>query len=118
MDRSSMLHVNYQSIGIHQVDISQTTAINIYRIIQELVNNSIKHAQAKNVLVQLHQSEQEKLLAITVEDDGNGFDTNQLKQSEGMGWLNITNRIEFLKGKIDLQSEPSKGTSIMIEINI
>ncbi|MDR6784944.1 two-component system NarL family sensor kinase [Pedobacter africanus] len=118
MDRSSMLHVNYQSIGIHQADIPQTTAINIYRIIQELVNNSIKHAQAKNVLVQLHQSEQEKLLAITVEDDGNGFDTNQLKQSEGMGWLNITNRIEFLKGKIDLQSEPSKGTSIMIEINI
>lgn len=118
MDRSGILRVNYQSVGIHQADIPQTTAVNIYRIIQELVNNSIKHAQAKNVLVQLHQSEQEKLLAVTVEDDGIGFDTDKLKQVKGMGWLNIKNRIEFLKGKIDLQSEPSKGTSIMIEINI
>jgi signal transduction histidine kinase len=118
MDRSGILRVNYQSVGIHQAAIPQTTAVNVYRIIQELVNNSIKHAQAKNVLVQLHQSEQEKLLAITVEDDGNGFDTELLKQSSGMGWLNIRNRIEFLKGSIDLQSAPGKGTSIMIEINI
>jgi len=118
MDRSGILNVNYQSIGIHQADIPQTTSVNIYRIIQELVNNSVKHAQAKNILVQLHQSEQEKLLAVTVEDDGIGFDIEKLKQVKGMGWLNIQNRIEFLKGKIDLQSEPGKGTSIMIEINI
>ncbi|MNY59181.1 Sensor histidine kinase ComP [compost metagenome] len=103
---------------MNNTNIQQTTAVTIYRIIQELVNNSIKHAKAGNVLVQLHQSEQEKLLAVTVEDDGNGFDIDQLKQSEGMGWLNIRNRIEFLKGKVDLRSEPGKGTSIMIEINI
>lgn len=118
MDRSGMLHVNYQSVGIHQADITQTTAVNIYRIIQELVNNSVKHGQAKNVLVQLHQSEQEKLLAVTVEDDGIGFNIEKLKQAKGMGLLNIQNRIEFLKGKIDLQSQPGKGTSTMLEINI
>ncbi|SMC42224.1 tetratricopeptide repeat-containing sensor histidine kinase [Pedobacter africanus] len=118
MDRSGVIHINYQSIGMHNGDIAQTTSVTIYRIIQELVNNSIKHAQAKNVLVQLHQSQQENLLAITVEDDGKGFNTNQLKQANGMGWLNIQNRVEFLKGKIDLQSSPGKGTSVMIEINI
>jgi two-component system NarL family sensor kinase len=118
MDRGAVLHVNYQSVGIHQADIAQTTSITIYRIIQELLNNTIKHANAKNVLVQLHHSEQEQLLAVTVEDDGNGFDTNLLKQSNGMGWLNIRNRVEFLKGKIDIQSSPGKGTSIMIEITI
>lgn len=118
MDRGAVLHVNYQSVGMHQADIPQTTSITIYRITQELLNNTIKHANAKNVLVQLHYSEQEQLLAVTVEDDGNGFDTNLLKQSNGMGWLNIRNRVEFLKGKIDIQSSPGKGTSIMIEITI
>ncbi|QIL37942.1 hypothetical protein G7074_00755 [Pedobacter sp. HDW13] len=118
MDRSGMIHISYQSVGMQNTEIAQTTSVTIYRIIQELVNNSIKHAQAKNVLVQLHQSHQEKLLAITVEDDGKGFNTDQLKQANGMGWLNIQNRVEFLKGKIDLQSAPGKGTSVMIEINI
>ncbi|ATP56924.1 hypothetical protein CPT03_10750 [Pedobacter ginsengisoli] len=118
VDRSSVLHVNYQSVGMLEADITQTTSVTIYRIIQELLNNAIKHANAKNVLVQVHQSEQEKLLAVTVEDDGNGFDTSLLKQANGMGWSNIQNRVEFLKGKIDVQSGPGKGTSVMIEINI
>ena len=118
MDHSGVLHVNYQSVGMHQTEIPQTTSIAIYRIIQELLNNAIKHANAKNVLIQLHQADQEKLVAVTVEDDGRGFDTDQLQQANGMGWLNIRNRVEFLKGKIDLQSAPGKGTSIMIEINI
>ncbi|WP_165973200.1 sensor histidine kinase [Pedobacter sp. ok626] len=118
MDRSGVLHVNYQSVGMNRAEIPQTTAVTIYRIIQELVNNSIKHAQAKNVLVQLHLSQGEKLLAVTVEDDGQGFDTDQLKQANGMGWLNIRNRVEFLKAKLDLQSASDKGTSVMIEINI
>jgi len=118
MDTSGVLHVNYQSVGMHQTDIDQTTSVAIYRIVQELLNNTIKHANAKNVLVQLHHSAQEKLLAVTVEDDGNGFDTNLLNQSNGMGWLNIRNRVEFLKGKIDIQSSPGKGTSVMIEITI
>lgn len=117
IDRSGVVHVNYQSVGMHQAVVTQTTSIAIYRIIQELLNNTIKHANAKNVLVQLHQSVQEKILAVTVEDDGDGFDANLLKQSNGMGWLSIRNRIEFLKGKIDLQSAPGKGTSILIEIN-
>ncbi|WP_343524602.1 tetratricopeptide repeat protein [Pedobacter sp.] len=118
IDHSGVVHVNYQSVGMQQAEITQTTSVAIYRIVQELLNNTIKHAHAKNVLVQLHQSAQEKLLAVTVEDDGNGFDTELLKQSAGMGWLNIRNRVEFLKGKIDMQSGHGKGTSIMIEIAI
>jgi signal transduction histidine kinase len=68
--------------------------------------------------VQLHYSGQEKLLAVTVEDDGKGFDTAALEQSKGIGWSNIRNRVEFLKGKIDIKSAPGKGTSVLIEINM
>lgn len=118
IDRSGVVRVNYQSVGMSNVTIDQTVEVTIYRIVQELMNNSLKHANAQNLLVQLHYTEQEELLAVTVEDDGNGFDTTMMGQSEGMGWRNIRNRVEFLKGKSDIQSSPGKGTSVMIEIDV
>jgi len=118
IDRSGVLQVTYQSIDMNEVAIDQTTAVTIYRIVQELVNNAIRHAGAESVLVQTHVSAGEKLLTLTVEDDGKGLDTTMLKKSSGMGWSNIQNRVEFLKGKIDINSEPGKGTSVLIEINV
>ncbi|SDD70673.1 sensor histidine kinase [Niabella drilacis] len=118
IDRSVALHVTYQPIGMEQVAIDQTIAVTIYRIVQELVNNAIKHAHAQNLLVQLQPSASEKMLMITVEDDGKGFDTAALPASKGIGWSNIQNRVEFLKGKIDVHSEPGKGTSVLIEVHI
>ncbi|NML19519.1 hypothetical protein HHL16_01480 [Pseudoflavitalea sp. G-6-1-2] len=118
IDRSGAINVSYQSAGMDAVNIDQTSSVTIYRIVQELLNNVIKHAQAKNVLVQLHHSKQENLLAITVEDDGVGFDVNSLKAATGMGWRSIQNRVEFLNGKSDIQSSSNNGTSVMIEIGI
>lgn len=118
IDRSGVLHVTYQPAGVTNTTLEQTQAVTIYRIVQELVSNAIKHASARNVLVQVHRLEQEKMLAITVEDDGKGFDTNLLNRSGGIGWKNIQNRVEFLKGRLDIQSAPGKGTSVMIELTI
>lgn len=117
INNSGVIHVSYHSIGVSAITIGQTTAVTVYRIVQELVNNAIKHARAENVLVQLHSTDQGKLLTVTVEDDGRGFDTVNLNQSAGMGWKNIQSRVEFLKGKIDIESEINKGTSVLIEIN-
>ncbi|MBS1509554.1 MAG: sensor histidine kinase [Bacteroidetes bacterium] len=118
IDRSGVISTKYLSIGMSDTTISQTVAVSVYRIIQELVNNTIKHAGAQQVLVQVHASAQEKLLALTVEDDGKGFDTAVLKQPGGIGWDNIRNRVEFLKGKVDVQSAPGQGTSVLIEIKL
>lgn len=118
IDRSGALHVSYQFVGVDDAAIEQTTSVSIYRIVQELVNNAIKHAHAQNLLVQLHQSDQERLLTITVEDDGKGFDPSLLIRPKGIGWNNIRNRIDFLKGKLDVHSEPDKGTSVLIEVNV
>jgi len=115
---SGALKVNYQSVAMNNVEIEQTKAVAIYRIIQELVNNAIKHAAAKNVLVQVHLSKQEQALAITVEDDGKGFDINAADNAAGMGWRNIRNRVDFLKGKLDVSSIAGNGTSVLIEISI
>ncbi|MBL0357158.1 MAG: tetratricopeptide repeat protein [Chitinophagaceae bacterium] len=113
INQSGALQVSYQSIGLENEITNQTTAIGIYRIIQELINNSMKHAAAKNAIIQLSKSAD--TITLTVEDDGKGFDTTLLKTAKGMGWANIVHRVEFLKGKLDVNSQPGKGTSVLIE---
>lgn len=116
VNQSGALKVNYQSIGLDNLVIEQTTAITIYRIVQELLNNSIKHASATHAIIQV--SKTDGLLTVTVEDDGKGFDTSVLSLSKGMGWANIQNRVEFLKGKLDVNSQKGKGVSVLIELSV
>jgi two-component system NarL family sensor kinase len=113
---SGALKVNYQSIGLDQAVIDQTTAITIYRVIQELINNAIKHAAATQAIVQV--SKTNGGLSVTVEDDGKGFDPSILKNAKGIGWNNIESRIDFMKGKVDIQSAPGDGTSVLIELPV
>lgn len=114
INKSGALQLNYQSIGMENAGIDQTTSITLYRIVQELINNTMKHASAKNAIVQINKTGNQ--ISITVEDNGKGFDTSILKGSNGIGWNNIQNRVDFLKGKLDIKSELGKGTSIYIEI--
>lgn len=116
INRMGQLKISYQSIGLKDTAIPQTAAIIIYRIVQELINNTMKHAGAANAIVQVTQ--EEGRLSLTVEDDGKGFDKNVLAGSTGMGWSNIKNRVEFLKGDLDVRSEENKGTSVHIEISL
>ncbi|MET0465880.1 MAG: tetratricopeptide repeat protein [Chitinophagaceae bacterium] len=114
INQSGALTVNYQSLGMDNISLDQTTAITIYRITQELLNNTMKHAAAKNAIVQLSYSGD--TISLTVEDDGKGFDTAVLQGARGIGWTNIQTRVEYLKGKTDIQSAPQKGTSVHIEL--
>ena len=116
INQSGVLKLTYQSIGMEKVTLEHTVAITIYRIVQELINNTIKHSAAKTAIVQLTNNEGHFL--VTVEDDGKGFDISILKGSKGMGWSNIESRVGFLKGTIDLQSSPDKGTSVHLEIPV
>jgi signal transduction histidine kinase len=101
---------------LEDIVIDQTTAIAIYRIVQELINNIIKHASAKSAIVQVTKTDSQLLIAV--EDDGKGFDTTTLNHVKGIGWNNIRNRVDFLKGKLDVNSQPDTGTSILIELNV
>ena len=84
----------------------------LYRVIQELLNNIQKHAHATEAWVQFSYFEEE--LSIMVEDNGVGFD--QKTQSNGMGLESIGSRIAYLKGEVELDSQPGKGTSISLRI--
>jgi len=116
INQSGALSVTYQSMGLENVVTEQTTAITIYRIVQELINNTMKHAVAKTAIVQVAKNDGQ--ISITVEDDGKGFNPAILKSARGIGWSNIQSRVEYLKGKLDVKSEPGRGTSVLIELNV
>ena len=88
-------------------------SLSIYRVIQELLHNTIKHAKANEILIQINTEDEE--LVIQFEDDGLGYDTNNLKR-KGMGLENIQSRINYLKGQISVHSNPGEGTSTLIHV--
>ena len=94
------------------------TETNLYRITQEAVNNAIKYANSNYILVSIKHSE--SLLSIIIDDDGLGFDVNQIKKnkSEGMGLFFMKERISYVDGRIFINSEPNNGTRITINLNL
>ena len=116
INRSGALQITYQSMGLENAAIDHTVSITIYRIVQELINNTMKHAGARTAIIQISKTDNQ--LAVTVEDDGKGFDTSVLSRPSGIGWSNIQSRIEFLKGKLDVRSDAEHGTSVQIDFKL
>ncbi len=92
--------------------IDTMVSLSIYRIIQELLHNTIKHAGANEVLIQINKEADE--LVIQYEDDGKGFDFENLTR-KGMGLENIKSRVNYLKGEISYDAKEGDGTSVLIQ---
>jgi len=107
------LQVTSEMFGI-QKNIAMNVQLNIYRIIQELISNAVKHAHADSLILQCSQNE--NTIFITFEDNGTGFEVGSLEDKKGMGLDNLRNRIAFLQGKFEVHSSPGEGTSINIEL--
>lgn len=96
--------------------LSEEKQLIVYRIIQELVNNAIKHAQTSEIIIQI--SEEENVLNLTVEDNGQGFDLKSFNLKKTAGIHNIESRVQFLKGTMNIRSEMNIGTSVELQIPI
>lgn len=115
INRNSGLHVMFSSGKLPE--LPQSVVINLYRICQEIMTNTIKHAGAKELSIHLQRIES-KLVLVTV-DDGKGFDHRQSSsQGRGHGLVNLHNRAEMLSGELYVDSSPGKGTKYRIEIPI
>ncbi len=112
--QTKQVSIDFQAYQLDN-DLPKTVQISLYRIVQELIANAVRHGYATNILVQVSQNEGR--IFITVEDDGMGFDPNNLKKNKGIGFSNIQNRINFLNGSIDIDSTPKEGTTVNIEVN-
>ncbi|MHC6199035.1 ATP-binding protein [Elizabethkingia miricola] len=112
---NSALDIHTEFIN-YRNSLSEEKQLIIYRIIQELVNNAIKHADASEIIIQV--SQEENVLNLTVEDNGKGFDHKGLNVKKTAGFHNIESRVQFLKGTMNIISELNIGTSIELQIPI
>ncbi|PCJ66855.1 MAG: hypothetical protein COA58_05230 [Bacteroidetes bacterium] len=92
--------------------LEKTVEINLYRVIQELVNNTIKHAQASEIVLKIHKKG--NVLTLIYTDDGLGFDP-KLVQS-GMGQRNLVQRIKSIKGRLQNNSATNKGAEYVLTL--
>jgi two-component system NarL family sensor kinase len=88
----------------------------LYRVLQECVNNVLKHAKATQIDISLIKDE--STISLTIEDNGAGFDTGAATANPGMGLKNMQNRINFLKGRIEFYSKPGDGTLVSVYIPV
>jgi signal transduction histidine kinase len=114
--RPSGINVHLSIADIDGI-LSKEYAINFYRIIQELVNNMLKHSGAKNMSVEIYKNP--LYLEAVVSDDGCGIERTGKKSSQsGFGLQNIEERVRLLGGKIKIDSKRNKGTKVSISIKI
>ncbi len=109
---ASGLQIEVNDFGLDK-RLENTLEITIFRIVQELVTNIIKHANATNASISITQHEH--MFNIIIEDNGSGFSvTKSIKN--GMGLSNLEKRVEHLDGTMEIDSTPNKGTTILIDI--
>jgi len=113
LDEAHPFDVTVEVIGF-EGKMDETKEIFLYRIIQEATNNIIKYADAKNVLIQLSETEDEYHLII--EDDGKGFDIDKTMEGTGLGLKSIRSRVEHLRGELDISGTIGEGSTLTIHI--
>lgn len=105
-----LLKISLQAYGMEN-RLNAPTEIMLYRIVQELLNNILKHAQATEVIIQFNRHEEQ--LNITIEDNGRGF--NVAENNAGAGLSTIQSRVNYLNGELNIDSAQGLGTTVMME---
>ena len=111
---ANKISLNVKDHGLEN-RLENSLELTIFRIIQELITNVIKHANATEATI--HLTNHEDILNIMIEDNGIGFNPNQITtKHKGMGISSIDKRVEHLNGTMTIESEHQKGTTIIIDI--
>ncbi len=113
INQTGKLQVELATHGLNE-RLNSKAEINIYRMVQELVNNTIKHAQAQNLSIQVNRFED--TINIMVEDDGVGFDVDTAQNSPGLGLQSLAARVHELHGEMQIDSRLHRGSTISIDI--
>lgn len=112
INNSRILKISFNSSGA--IFLDETASVNIYRIVQEIIHNTIKHAAASQLDIDF-KIEKNKLI-ISLRDDGIGFDQKEILNKGGLGLKSLHNRTQLMNGKMFLNSNEGSGTEFMFEI--
>ncbi len=99
---------------VEVLEISEDKAVILYRMVQEILNNCIKHSKAKHIDLIIHNQENKYILAIN--DDGVGFNTENAGSNVSAGLTNLQNRAQLIQASIKIDSAPGKGTQATISL--
>jgi PAS domain S-box-containing protein len=112
------MEMDVAAAGVDELNLEYEIKINIYRLVQEALNNIKRHAGATRVTIRLVASSPD--IVIRIKDNGRGFDVNDRQKwalkEKRMGLQSMVERVRLLEGKINIQSKPGQGTYILIEI--
>lgn len=115
MMNNTKINIIFEALGEKRV-LDNTANIYVYRIIQELINNAVKHADSTQIIVQITTLAHK--IMITVEDNGVGIDSKKLISSKGIGLSNIKHRVAYFKGSLEFDNNKPQGTVANIELNV
>lgn len=114
---TNKIRVEHVILGFENTENYTSNFLNdMYRVVQELLNNMIKHSEASHCLIQL--IEHHDALSILIEDNGKGLKNEQFKIKSGVGLNNIKSRVDYFKGQIEISEKVEGGTLINIEIPV
>ena len=113
-NKSADLNIRFQ---YEDVQLSQQQAINLYRIIQEIIHNTMKHSKASEIIIELRK--EKNMIILATKDNGVGFNyDNKSKEASGQGLRNLLSRTEMIGGKMFFESGKGKGTTYIFDIPI
>ncbi|WP_152538236.1 sensor histidine kinase [Aquimarina megaterium] len=113
INESNQLSIEVQSHGTSNI-INMSVENDLRRMTTELITNAVKHSKSSEVSVDI--TADENSITIIVEDNGIGLDTTQIKKQKGLGLYGMEKKVEDLKGKLSIDSNPNKGSTFIIEI--
>jgi len=118
LSKTSGLEIDFQSPGMKEVKLDNKTEIKLFRVVQEAINNVVKHARANKVTIRLIASY--PTVRLRIEDDGQGFDIEKhYAASNGsmhLGLMGMAERVDLLGGSFNINSQPGQGTRITVEL--
>jgi two-component system, NarL family, sensor kinase len=110
--KNNVLKISFKYV---EIELTQAQSINLYRIVQEIIHNTIKHAEARELLIELRKEKNKIVLAT--KDNGKGFDYEEKSgEAKGLGLQNLLRRTEIIGGKMFFESKKGKGTTYIFEI--
>ena len=116
INSTKSINVEFYTVCWSDEIIGSTQKLTLFRIIQEQVNNVLKHSGAKNLIIELEMDEYENSIKLNISDDGKGFDPEKIKTKKSLGFSNIFSRTHLFDGKISIVSAPEKGCKLNVQI--
>jgi PAS domain S-box-containing protein len=112
------IHVEFYSAGRFDEKLSDKLKLMLFRIIQEQVNNVLKHSAAKNLIIELILEEGDNSVGLNISDDGKGFHPEKVKNKKGLGLSNIMSRADLFGGKLTIVSAPGEGCKLRVQVPV